>query len=646
MMKNRTISAQGGAGPRGIPRPRGVPGRLLCLLVALAACESATEPDPANPVAMVLHAGDGQVAEAGASVAVAPQVRVIGETGVGVAGVQVAFQVVEGGGSVDAPSVATGADGVASAGGWTLGQEGAQRLEASASGLGSVVFQAGASGMPGALEVVSGQGATGEVGTRLAATPEVRVLNEQGQPMAFVPVTFAAAQGAIGTPRVFTDERGRASAGSWTLGTKSGVQEVVAAVAGSGVKGNPAVFRATATPTQPRRMELEPSSAPGETGRRYLPPATVRITDAYGNGVPHVAVAFELLSGRGTVGDQPAYTDETGTALIDSWTLGNTEGEENTLSATVVSIGYDLTGTSATLTVVPEDPDFDLWLVYPESPEVGPLVRAAMETARTRWESALNADAPSFFTTRSNVERCVSSSARDGFRFRPTIPFDDLMVIVWAGEIDGPGGLPGRSSWCWAVNRGTPLPVVSIVQLDEADIETLADVELLDAVALHHLGHALGFGAGSLWSATELLGTNDAGPFFTGRVATVLFDAVGGAAYEGAKVPLDPSFTGGGQDLHWRGSVFGLELMTYFLAPNANPLSLVTLGALVDMGYRGVSAEAADEYVLPDSGISSAAADAVAARYHLHGDGMPITRTIVDANGTVIRIIEPEGGSP
>ena len=619
--------------------------RLVWILLGVAACESATEPNAANPVAMVLHAGDGQVAEAGAAVEVAPQVRVIGETGAGVAGVQVAFQVAEGGGSVEAPSVATGADGVASAGRWTLGQEGAQRLEASAAGLGSVVFQAGASGMPAAIEVVSGQDATGEVGARLAVAPEVRVLNDQGGPMAFVPVTFATAQGAIGTPRVFTDERGHASAGSWTLGTKSGVQEVVAVVAGSGVEGNPAVFRATATPTQPRRMELAPSPSAGETGRRYLPPATVRITDAYGNGVPHIGVGFELLSGEGTVSDQPIYTDETGTAAVDSWTLGGAEGEENTLSATVLSIGYDLTGASSTLTVVPEEPDFDLWLVYPERQEVDPAVRAAMEAARMRWESAINGDLPSFFTTRNNLERCLPSGGDHGFRFRPTVAFDDLMVLVLVGELDGPGGLPGQSSWCWAASRaGAILPTVAVVGFDEADVQTLADVGLLDAVALHHLGHALGFGASSLWDASELLDTDDAGPFFTGRLARTLFDAVGGTAYEGAKVPLEPALTR--EAMHWRTSVFGLELMSAALTPQDNPLSLVTLGALVDMGYRGVSARGADEYVLPSSaGDSSASHAAVAAGYHLHGDGLPITRRIVDASGTVIRIIEPEGGS-
>lgn len=639
-MKNRTISSRGEAEPRRV----GVPRRLAWLLLGLAACESATAPDPRNPVAMVVHAGDGQVAEAGAPVGTAPEVRVIGETGAGVAGVQVAFQVVEGGGSVEAPSVTTGTDGVASAGRWTLGQEGPQRLEASATGLGSVVFRAGASGMPAALEVVSGDRVVGEVGKSLPAAPEVRVLDAQGEPMAYVPVTFAASEGTIGTPRVFTDERGRATAGSWTLGTRSGPQEVVAAVAGSGVEGNPAVFRAVALPSPPRRIEVMPSPAAAEAGRRYLPPATVRITDAYGNGVPHVAVGFEVLSGRGTVGDAPSYTDETGTAVVDSWTLGRDEGDENALSVTVLSVGYEISGTSATLAVVPEEPDFDLWLVYPEAPETSPAVRTAMEAAKARWETAVNGDIPSFFTTQNNLQRCVPPDGGHDFRFRPTVPFDDLMVLATTGEVDGPGGLPGRASWCWAGERaGTVLPTVSIVHFDEADVDVLAEIGLLEPVALHLLGHALGFGATSLWDFAKLLGTDELGPIFTGRSAARLFDAVGGTDYEGPKVPLDAALTP--QSMHWRGSVFGFELMSPAFAPDANPLSLVTLGALVDMGYRGVSSRGADEYALPEPADSSATSAALAAGFHFHGDGLPVTRRIVDASGAVIRIVEPEGGS-
>ena len=438
---------------------------------------------------MVLHAGDGQVAEAGAAVGTAPQVRVVGETGAGVAGVQVAFEVVEGGGSVAVSSVATGTDGVASAGRWTLGQEGPQRLEASAASLGSVVFRAGASGMPAALEVVRGDGATGEVGTRLSATPEVRVLDDQGRPMAFVPVTFAADQGSIGTPRVFTDERGHAAAGSWTLGTQSGPQQVVAAVAGAGVKGNPAVFRAVAMPSLPRRMEVTRSPAAGEAGQRYLPPATVRITDAYGNGVPHIALGLEVLSGRGTVSDAPSYTDDNGQAVIDSWTLGRVAGEENALSVKVLSVGYDLSGAASTLAVVPEEPDFDLWLVYPKAPEVAPMVRAAMDAAKTRWETAINGDLPATFAPRDNVLSCVPNGGDYDFRLRARIPFDDLMVLAFVGEIDGPGGLPARSTWCGAAIRaGEVLPSASIVQIDAADVDALAEIGLLEAVRSASLG--------------------------------------------------------------------------------------------------------------------------------------------------------------
>ena len=124
------------------------------------------------------------------------------------------FAVTEGSGSVGAASAETGADGVASAGSWTLGGQGLQRLEATAAGLSAVVFEAGASGVPAAIEVVSGQ--TVVVDSEVPGVLVVRVTDDAGAPIAFAPVTFVPDQGSLVEPRVFTDEEGLASV-RWTL---------------------------------------------------------------------------------------------------------------------------------------------------------------------------------------------------------------------------------------------------------------------------------------------------------------------------------------------------------------------------------------------------------------------------------------------
>lgn len=568
-------------------------------MFVLAGCESAAEPDAASSaVAMELHAGDGQVAPAGSPVGVAPQVRVIDNTGAGASGVAVSFRVAEGGGSVETSTATSDAAGVASVGRWTLGTPGRQRLEASAAGLGVVAFQAGASGTAAALRIVAGNGATAEVASAAPVPPTVAVVDEGGRPAPYVPVTFAAEHGSVATSRVFTDESGRATAGSWTLGTRAGPQRLVAAVAGSGIDGNPALFEATATPAQPGQITLSPGEAPPEVGRYYLPPATVLVTDAYGNGVPHVAVGFHVGAGGGEAPGGVFYTGADGTTPTPLWRMGPAVGAPNTLVATVLSVGYDLTGASTSLTVAPQAADFDLWVVPQAAPAIDPAVLAALDVAKRRWEQAVIGDLPPFGTSLNNVDYCNRDYKEVRFDLPQFFPYDDLLVLAVVAEIDGPGGAVSHSGECWDTTRdGVQLPTVSVLRIDAADVAALARGGLLEPLAMREMGHALGFGASEVWERVGLIGFAESGPYFRGNRARAAFLAAGGGAYPGSGVPLDS--LAGPTAWRWPERLFGPELMTATLLPNAlNPLSAVTLGALADMGYT-VNVAAADRYAVP-----------------------------------------------
>jgi hypothetical protein len=78
------------------------------------------------------HAGDGQTAEAGSAVAIAPSVLVADPFSNPLPGVAVTFAMASGGGSVTGGSATTGPGGVATVGGWILGPSpGANTLGAS-----------------------------------------------------------------------------------------------------------------------------------------------------------------------------------------------------------------------------------------------------------------------------------------------------------------------------------------------------------------------------------------------------------------------------------------------------------------------------------------------------------------------------------
>jgi hypothetical protein len=139
------------------------------------------------------------------------------------------------------------------------------------------------------------------------------------------------------------------------------------------------------------------------------------------------------------------------------------------------------------------------------------------------------------------------------------------------------------------------------MEFDDADLAQLELGGSLTSVILHEMGHVLG--VGTAWLLTELLsnpstGNPGADTHFVGPLAVAAFDAAGGTAYSGGKVPVENDGEAGRADGHWRESVFRIELMTPELDSYFEPLSAITVQSLADVGYR-VDVSQADAYSLP-----------------------------------------------
>ncbi len=214
-------------------------------------------PAPASVIST--QGGNGQTAVAGTALPVSPTVLVTDQFGNAIGGVTVTFAVTAGGGGVVNPSQPTGADGIASAGTWTIGpQAGPNRLTATSTGLtGSPVTftAAGTVGNAAQLVVVSGNNQTASPGATLPNQPTVRVLDANGNGVPNVAVTFTVTSGGgsmDGVGSVTTLTAGPSSAllmGSaqvaWTLGPNAGTNTLQATAAG--LSGSPRVFAATAS---------------------------------------------------------------------------------------------------------------------------------------------------------------------------------------------------------------------------------------------------------------------------------------------------------------------------------------------------------------------------------------------------------------
>ncbi len=255
--------------------------------------------------------------------------------------------------------------------------------------------------------------------------------------------------------------------------------------------------------------------------------------------------------------------------------------------------------------------------------------KALFHKAAARWMSIITGDIPDSDFSDNPVDEWDDELKK---QIRVNDFVDDSRIFAGIGDIDGAKGTLGRGGTRIARrNRqsGALVTKIGTIAIDAADLEWMSDTFLLEVI-LHEMGHVLGFG--TFWETLNLVrGVSD--KYFTGPLAIRAFDNAGGRNYDGPKVPVE---SGSG---HWRGSVFGDELMTASIRPDLDeslPLSAITIQSLADLGYE-VDVSRADEYSLPDP-VSAKLAGVQAIGW---GDCIvegPVY--VVDENGRVIGIIE------
>jgi 20S proteasome alpha/beta subunit len=211
---------------------------------------------------------------------------------------------------------------------------------------------------------------------------------------------------------------------------------------------------------------------------------------------------------------------------------------------------------------------FDITVNYSGDPTYQSYFAAAAQ----RWQQIITADLPDV------------DSATYGH-------IDDLLISASVTSIDGPGGILGQAQADLFRSTGSHLPYHGIMQFDSADLAGLAANGQLYYVILHEMGHVLGFGS-SLWSADGLT----IGSQYIGADAVNAYRQLGSGPTN--SVPLETTGGRGTALVHWSESVFSNELMTGYISGTPDPLSILTVGAMQDLGYT-VNYAAADPYSLP-----------------------------------------------
>lgn len=275
-----------------------------------------------------------QTATVATAVASAPSVRVADATGNPVAGVAVTFTVTAGGGVVTGIAQQTNAQGIATAGGWVIGNTvGTNQVSAVAAGLTPVVFTAtGVAGAATQMTIRAGNNQTAQAGRLLPVAPSVTVRDAHGNAVAGTVVTFAVATGggSVISGRQTTDAEGVAEAGGWFLGLTPGANTLTASAAGV----SSVTFAASGTAGSPVSMVANSAVLQtGESGTAVAARPSVVVRDLVGNPVSGVAVTFTVTGGGGAVTGSPVTTDAAGIATVGSWTLGVAAGANTVVAS-------------------------------------------------------------------------------------------------------------------------------------------------------------------------------------------------------------------------------------------------------------------------------------------------------------------------
>lgn len=312
--------------------------RVLLCVVAVVSVACASDPNRAEN-RLEVNSGDGQSGTVARALKDPVSVRLSkGEQPI--EGATVTFAVSTGAGSVEQVEVTTDAQGIASAGRWTLGTSpGLQSILVTATNAVAITISATASADVG-INVAAFEGDNQQAprSTAVPIAPAKRITDTHGNPVSGLNVEWQVIEGGgslQGPTTVVTDSNGVSRVQGWVLGPTAGQNRLVARMPGL----PQTTFVATATTVGLPSIAIEAGQDQTAPVSMNVPVAlAARVRDAQGQPVSGVAVTFTVVSGGGTLTGSPATSDASGIARVGAWRLGPTAGTQ-TVTATAPGYG-------------------------------------------------------------------------------------------------------------------------------------------------------------------------------------------------------------------------------------------------------------------------------------------------------------------
>ncbi len=296
---------------------------------------------------LTASAGDGQSAAAGTAVSVAPSIQVLDAYGNGVAGQSVDFTVVAGGGSVSGGSTASGADGIASVGSWTLGTSlGSNVLRATA---GTLTFDVSATSVPGpaapGTSVATVSKDTVVVGEEITLTLAGRDVYDHPTTTGGATVAFAISGGSSGGTIGSTSDNGDGTYSAAFTGTTAGTPVQLSVTLDGAAVTTPMPSLVVEESSEASTLEVDAGAdQTAFAGTEVTTRPRVLARDGSSNPVEGVVVTFTVTGGNGTLTDSVVVTDTNGLAEVGAWALDPVPGA-NSISASAGALSVEFTAT-------------------------------------------------------------------------------------------------------------------------------------------------------------------------------------------------------------------------------------------------------------------------------------------------------------
>jgi hypothetical protein len=417
------------------------------------------------------------------------------------------------------------------------------------------------------------------VGTVLSPAPTFVVRNAGGQLLANTPVTVAitAGNGTLDDAPARTGT-GPTSVGRWVLDTIAGVNALTI-LAGS---APPVSIEIVGVAGAPATIRIVGNNQSGLAGDVLAQPLEFEVIDRFGNPIPGLDVVLSIAEGGGEVS---IGSVKTGGGSTVEWRLGRRGGSQRIVaSSSGLSISVAATIRSDYLPIV---------RFHGASPAAE--LASAFARATERLHATVTGDASAVPVFNFDLGRCGLS----GSVLSEVI--DDVVIYAISAPVDGVGKVLASAGPC-IVRSQSRSPVIGVMRFDAEDLPLLAASGNLDAIVLHEMLHVLGIGSG--WRSRNLIvGSGTPDPQLISPQAALHCVVAGGAESCGTgTVPIENTGGGGTAEVHWRETVFDAELMTGYVEYDvAMPLSSMTVGSLVDLGYT-VNLHASDPFQVPVPG--------------------------------------------